>query len=387
MTLLVVALGIALVQACKEAGSPCACVNKPHDHKYYLTEFDGSTCSCGQCHEYGEYFAADRQRFGCGTHLHVCRNGKCVKLRVTDYGPSCFVERDAGRAVLDASPATCKELTGGSSCGWSDHFSITVTEAEDPAVDGRPCGPFNVTDEELADLIENGRKIEERKRMQAVNTTASLPSSSIRVHRAPKYDVVVPEFMYTESELAELRTNPHVQWHSPAPDNTPIPHWASLYGQGQGLNGSKVSITRSHVIKRANDWVEKKKPYCQCNSDCCGTCDMCHEGNPPYRCDCSGFVSHSWELPGGLVTQTLHTVGHYIEKKHLKKGDVMLYAAEHVVIFNGWTSDAETHYHAIQEPGCHSSLPPYAVANIEPYPMSWNPSDFKPFRYNNIVDG
>ena len=60
---------------------------------------------------------------------------------MTDYGPSCFVENNAGGPVLDASPATCHALTGSTSCGWSDHFSVHVTVA----TDDRPPGPFNVT--------------------------------------------------------------------------------------------------------------------------------------------------------------------------------------------------------------------------------------------------
>jgi hypothetical protein len=81
--------------------------------------------------------------------LHVCRGSTCVKVAVTDYGPSCFVENDAGGPVLDASPYVCRALTGGGSCGWSDHFAITVTHALAPEVDGVPCGPFEVTPEQL----------------------------------------------------------------------------------------------------------------------------------------------------------------------------------------------------------------------------------------------
>lgn len=80
---------------------------------------------------------------------------------VIDYGPSCFVENDAGGPVLDASPAVCQKLTGGSSCGWSDHFAITVTRALSPEEDGIPTGPLNVTSvEDFKTLMEIGRKLE-----------------------------------------------------------------------------------------------------------------------------------------------------------------------------------------------------------------------------------
>jgi len=139
-------------------GSPCACCGRPADGLYFLTSFDGTSCSCGPCHSHGPYFAADRQRFGCFANLNVCRGGKCVKLAVTDYGPSCFVENDAGGPVLDASPSVCQALTGGSSCGWSDHYSVTVSVA----LDNRPYGPFTVTPEEFTNMTRYSEKYEFR---------------------------------------------------------------------------------------------------------------------------------------------------------------------------------------------------------------------------------
>jgi hypothetical protein len=140
-------------------GSPCACCGIPSNNLYYLTSFDGSSCSCGPCYSHGNYFAADRQRFGCGASLNVCRSGTCVKVAVTDYGPSCFVENDAGGPVLDASPYVCQALTGGSSCGWSDHFSVSVNAAFHPDIDGRPYGPFNVTPSEFEEIKAVGQRI------------------------------------------------------------------------------------------------------------------------------------------------------------------------------------------------------------------------------------
>ena len=86
-----------------------------------------------------------------GSHLHVSlftdasipsNTGKwSTNVRaVVDYGPSCFVEDDAGGPVIDASPAVCQALTGGSSCGWSDHFSVTASVVGD----NRPFGPFTL---------------------------------------------------------------------------------------------------------------------------------------------------------------------------------------------------------------------------------------------------
>ena len=134
------------------SGNPCACTGIPKNGNYYLTDFDGSSCACGPCHKYGEWFAADKQRFGCGAHLSVCKGWgepqetvTCVKVTVVDYGPSCFVEDDAGGPVLDASPSVCRAITGGGSCGWSDHFKIHVTRTSAPEADGIPLGPYNMT--------------------------------------------------------------------------------------------------------------------------------------------------------------------------------------------------------------------------------------------------
>jgi len=153
-------------------GTPCACCGKPSNNLYYLTSFDGTSCSCGSCHQYGNFFAADRQRFSCGATLHVCRGTKCVTVRVTDYGPSCFVETNAGGPVLDASPAVCQSLFGSSSCGWSDHYSVSVVVA----VDGSPLGPFSVTPDEYEKLVRIGKELE-----------AKLPSISSTELSATSY--------------------------------------------------------------------------------------------------------------------------------------------------------------------------------------------------------
>ena len=48
-----------------------------------------------------------------------------MNLKVIDGGPSCEVEDNAGKQVVDASYSTCKHFTGSTSCGWSDHISVT----------------------------------------------------------------------------------------------------------------------------------------------------------------------------------------------------------------------------------------------------------------------
>jgi len=85
-----------------------------------------------------------------------------VKVYVIDAGPNKFVEEDAGKAIIDASPAVCTQLFGVSSCGWSDHFGITAVPTS--ADDGRELGPFNVTVAEYEEMIAAGEKILEQNK-------------------------------------------------------------------------------------------------------------------------------------------------------------------------------------------------------------------------------
>jgi hypothetical protein len=78
---------------------------------------------------------------------------------VIDAGPANWVEEKAGGPIIDASPDVCSHITGGSSCGWSDHFRITAhTTGED---DGREHGPFNPTTEEYIAIV--GKEFYERE--------------------------------------------------------------------------------------------------------------------------------------------------------------------------------------------------------------------------------
>ena len=105
----------------------------PANDEYYLTSFgntpsDNGTMSCGESTLDGTwYYAASRQRYGCGAHIQIVANGKCVVAETDDYGPDVCVENAAGRPIIDASPLVSEHLFGTSSAGWSDRFAITVT--------------------------------------------------------------------------------------------------------------------------------------------------------------------------------------------------------------------------------------------------------------------
>jgi hypothetical protein len=93
--------------------------------------------ACGTDTKHGSwYYSASKQRFGCGAHLRVEAQGRCVVVESDDYGPDSCVEAAAGEAVLDASPLVAEHLFGVSSAGWSDHLEVTVT----PIADDAPLG-------------------------------------------------------------------------------------------------------------------------------------------------------------------------------------------------------------------------------------------------------
>ncbi len=119
----------------------------PSSGQYELTSFGGpgesGIMSCGDYTKNGSwYYAASRQRYGCGAHIQIEAHGKCVVAQTDDYGPDVCVENAAGLPIIDASPLVSKYLFGTSSAGWSDHFRITVTEVDDST----PLGPCTPTD-------------------------------------------------------------------------------------------------------------------------------------------------------------------------------------------------------------------------------------------------
>ena len=87
--------------------------------------------SCGQSCQNGSWFyAASRQRYGCGAHLRVEGNGRCVVVEADDYGPDVCVENAAGAPILDASPLVAQALFDVGSAGWSDHLVVHVTPVD-----------------------------------------------------------------------------------------------------------------------------------------------------------------------------------------------------------------------------------------------------------------
>jgi len=106
----------------------------PADGRYVITTFGGpgdhQSMSCGGFADGTTWYAASRQRYGCGAKLMIQANGKCVVASALDYGPDVCVERAAGMPIMDVSPLVSKELFGVSGAGWSDHIVVTVEQVD-----------------------------------------------------------------------------------------------------------------------------------------------------------------------------------------------------------------------------------------------------------------
>jgi hypothetical protein len=113
----------------------------PANGKYVITTFGGpgdhQPMSCGGYANGTTWYAASRQRYGCGSHIKVEANGKCVVLKTDDYGPDVCVENAAGMPIIDVSPLASRALFNVSGAGWSDRMVVTVTEVETSV----PLGP------------------------------------------------------------------------------------------------------------------------------------------------------------------------------------------------------------------------------------------------------
>jgi len=107
----------------------------PTDNTYVMTTFgggsDSGTMSCGGYADGTGWYAASRQRYGCGAKLQVtATNGNCVVVSALDYGPDECVEAAAHSPILDMSPHAANALYGVHGAGWSDHIKVQVVEVD-----------------------------------------------------------------------------------------------------------------------------------------------------------------------------------------------------------------------------------------------------------------
>jgi len=119
------------------------------ESKYGMTVFGGSgdcqSMACGISNSCSSqpWYSASSQRYGCGVHLQVTANGKCVVVQTEDAGPASWVEADAGMPILDSGPQVAQYLFGTSSLGWSDIKSNPgkyVVQVSTTSAGLGPCG-------------------------------------------------------------------------------------------------------------------------------------------------------------------------------------------------------------------------------------------------------
>jgi hypothetical protein len=139
----------------------------PATGKYVLTTFGGpgdhQSMSCGGFADGTTWYAASRQRYGCGSKLKIEANGKCAVVTALDYGPDVCVENAAGMPIMDVSPKVSSLLFGEAGAGWSDHLVVTVTEVADNTPTGvcsamppPPMGTTTCSSATLARDVEQG---------------------------------------------------------------------------------------------------------------------------------------------------------------------------------------------------------------------------------------
>lgn len=135
------------------------------------------------------------------------------------------------------------------------------------------------------------------------------------------------------------------------------------------VSSELTTITRSAVLARGQEWVTAKVPYCQApnhqpddDKACSRTCTR--PNNPlwdPYRSDCSGFVSWSWDLaaPGRTTAElapAVQDITHAIDPISLLPGDAVNKPSDHTMLFVKWLTPGKRATF-IEEPGCSADQP------------------------------
>lgn len=89
--------------------------------------------------------------------------------------------------------------------------------------------------------------------------------------------------------------------------------------------------SRSTMIARGQDWVDKNIPY-----------NKTYDG---YHTGCSGFVSMCWGIARpGISTEELVGRSRSTSKNDLSPGDALLCPGTHVTLFVNWADSGKTSY-------------------------------------------
>ncbi len=115
-----------------DPGDNCipACFNQLKSAGVCASNVSGATCE-----KQINWFAADRDRFGCGTKLQVTEpsSGKSAVVMVIDAGPACWVEQTAGTGVVDLSYRATEYLFGGQvGASEKEMVHVEIVSADTP---------------------------------------------------------------------------------------------------------------------------------------------------------------------------------------------------------------------------------------------------------------
>ena len=188
----------------------------------------------------------------------------------------------------------------------------------------------------------------------------------------------------------------------PLNPGTPLPGSSSGASSGSASSASADALTRADAVSRAEQWVSAQLAYCQsangqrdydpsCSSVCNRTSNAAWD---PYRSDCSGLVSWSWDLPApGRVTGTfapfVTDISSAIAASDLQPGDAVN-SVDHIMLFKEWVTPGQVATF-IEEPGCSASTP-YAHEFTSGVTLSgssiyvaWNGMTFTAIRYGGIT--
>ena len=117
----------------------------PLDQAYEMTTFGGpgdeqpTQCEAAPDADGTWFYAANRQRFGCGQRARLVDldRKRCAIVEVADLGPNICVEEASGQPTWDVSPLVTKHLFGASQAGWSEHRKVIGA----PVDASNPLGP------------------------------------------------------------------------------------------------------------------------------------------------------------------------------------------------------------------------------------------------------
>ncbi|MBN2821682.1 MAG: cell wall-binding repeat-containing protein [Coriobacteriia bacterium] len=147
------------------------------------------------------------------------------------------------------------------------------------------------------------------------------------------------------------------------------------------------AISRTLVMSRAQQWIDKKIPYTQTGwADETG--EIVTSPADGWRRDCSGFTSMAWNLPKtGASTRTLHNYATLVTKEALQPGDALVAYDSHAVVFGGWADSLHASYYAYEMSSSQSDKTgDGTVCRVTPYPYWGADTAYKPYRLNGITE-